>query len=542
MPLTLTARCVIILSVCLVVGAIAVSIAPDMDIFLPFHIIACKYYPFAYLNRFRESCDGHFGLTIAGFIPWMRAAEYQGMACSIFYFPLFLLFPYWESALLLAAIFIALSVWFFIRFSGVNPWIALFLFGANFFFIFNQLHDISPVALHVMLLFFIPWMAGQIVVAQGRGRYIALNIALGLLVFLGFEYKLTFIYYVGGGILLAVCGLGQPAGFWQRTALLARKCAPAMLLCGALYALLLSARLEDGRTYWQYLSFELPLRYPPFHTVQDYLWHLGMLVNTYLENFPNSSLLAYDFQFNAAYNWWITLPFWLCAALAYGAFFRQCRLAPDAQTLRCERMVRGCLLAAIITLLLLAGNTMVRYAFHLVPVLAFVIAGMALCVDYLYARHLRVAWALGGMLLLSQLACIAAVASKEARDEFGWSRFPALEYIKRPEIASHALITHIDWGTYYISALYGPKDQMVTYTQELDSHPAWIAALKQIADVNGRYLVLVRKANSMYDLTSVLKVFPSLHRVFPAEQQRSGWEVWSEDAPTARRVDNRVKP
>lgn len=531
------------ITVCAVAALITLLgwyVPPNMDIFLPYHPLACHYYPNAVYNIFDAPCSGVFDIKILGFIPWPRAHDFQGFGgLSLLYFPLFLLFPYWQSAIVMGGLWLIATVWLFIRITGVNPWIALLAFGTNFFLVYNTLYDVGPIGLHLTLVYAIPYLTGRILNAKTDKTRLWLNIALGTLVFLGIEYRLLFLYFLPGSALLTLVLYRQPGESWLKaTWRLAKHCDNAITLTIILLLLLMFGRTSNGQFYWTVMQ-SMSWHYPHFHSAFSYLQHLRDMTVTYLLNFHASGGILYGAQdlglLSLPVNYKevaITSPFWIITAFIYRGFYRCRQTAEDKQEwLDTAWKVAALLAAGMVTLLLVSSNEKSRHAFHIIPVMADVAGSAALCLDYL-RRHQKIRLALvSGALAASQIAVTLTIVTQKALVGYSWDRMPALDYVRQPAIAEHALISHMDWGTYYISSLYGPKEQLVTFTPTIPDQ--WnMQRLLAVAHQHNRYLVLVMNTVRIGPKTKKLKeLLPTLQKVFPVERIKTGWEVWAEPEP-----------
>jgi len=100
---------------------------------------------------------------------------------------------------------------------------------------------------------------------------------------------------------------------------------------------------------------------------------------------------------------------------------------------------------------------------------------------------------IGGFFILN-LAALATLTQMKFLGTNAPERAAIFHYFDNDEIASHAIINFSSWGGYYIQALYGPKDQLVTYTEPHDLEtlrlvsfsPQDAAALLEISRQTGR--------------------------------------------------------
>ena len=125
---------------------------------------------------------------------------------------------------------------------------------------------------------------------------------------------------------------------------------------------------------------------------------------------------------------------------------------------------------------------------------------------------------------------IGLLKPKQPSDYATWDKMEMLEFLNS-EFASESVIVHLDWGTYYIDSLYGPKDQLVTWLEPVDAKDDLekdLEKIKKLANHKNRSIVFVRKKETGSDWSLVQKPFKTLKRVYP-EGARDGtyaWEVW----------------
>lgn len=516
-----------LLSTLIILVSIAALIPPDMDIFIQFQPLACWYHP--------DNLGGchHWDLTVAGFLHWPRSADFQGLGVySFLYYPIFLLFPYWQSGVGFNLIWVVGIVWLFIRLTGCNPWIATLIFGANFFYDYNLLHDYQ-VGYHTLMLFGVTWMATHILIETSPRKLAVWNIALGIAVFLGIEYKAVFVFYLPASALLAARLNMHRMPTRALMQALALKCLPAMLLSSGCYLLIVFARLPNGSHYLTMLQ-AMQAHYKTFSELVPYLEHLQRLIVVYLLSFPDSAWLTYSYAgleyLRTPLNTTgalITLPFWLLTLWAHLMFYAY--LPPVENRAEYDHRrgwVSAFAIAAVLTLLLIASNTKTRDSFHLLPAMICYLGSTALCIDYLYRqRQVNLLW-FGSMLAASQLYCTYYVVTQPPTINHSWDRLAAVTYAGQPTIAEHAIIHNLNWGTYFISSLYGPKELIVTNSNDIrDSHS--LQKYANFAHAHDRYMVFIGR-NAAYPPDWVRAVLPTTVKLFPANGVASQWAVWGE--------------
>ncbi len=551
-PVISTSAKLIITSALVIMIALIICYIPlDMDVFLPFHPLACRLFPLAHLHSFRESCDGNLDLQLAGGLFWRRAQWFQGMAYSIFYYPIYLLLPYWQSAYVLGAFWLLATIAVFARLIGVSLWIALMAMGINFLYAFNLLADICTVGLHTLTVFSIPLLIIKIQQAPQWHGKLAWNIILALLVFLSIEYKFSFVYYIPASCIL-IWYILPPERIHRKIFIIIKACFPAIVMTLGMLAILCTGIRSSGDEYWHLIEDSHNM-YGSYDTLSGYGVHMYFLIERYFLDFINAASIVY---INGTWgldrllslvprpnylHMLITLPFWIITVGCFVWFYRS--IASDEDPLRAafyRRRVNGILLAGIVTFMFLSTNMHSRHAAHLVPVMGCMLGALALCIDYLYRYRGLKLGCLALALSISQLTCVFYTVRQPI--EFGsysMSRFDVLAYAARPEIASHAVISHLNWGTYYIGSLYGPKDQLVTYNEHYDEMPASeIEDLIKLAHSLNRFLVFIKIGTKPQFPEAIAKALPQLKRIYPKTvTDPYSWQVWAEEDPFATKAD-----
>lgn len=533
-------KAMITLAILIITGAIAVFVPPDMDSFIQFQPIGCT------VHSHPGTVCGKWDLTVAGFIHWQRAYDFHGLGIySLIYYPLYLVFPVWQSAIALNLLWMGLTLFFFVRLTRINPWIAALVWGGNFFFVYNMLHDYQ-VDYNIVLCCAVPWLVNCILAAHTARQRLALNVILGIAVFLSLEYKPVITTYAPVMVILAIIFNKQ---FIANTITahtlclrMLKTCSPALILIFTLSLLIIFARLPNGSPFLNLLQV-INLHYESYTQFLPYLTHVKNLLVTYMLNFPNSGGIIYGQQDLALVNGpldmagvVITAPFWMMIAWLYWRFYRAKVHATDPSLYhRSASQITLLLVSALMTLLLIGINTKTRHAFHLLPVMICVLGATAVCLDYLY-RYGQIRLGLPTvMLLATQLLCTAYVLHQEPRPPYAWDRIKALDYVAQPSIANRAIIANLDWGTYFMLNLYGAPHQMLYGGPHgIVSNQNSMQTLQQLANENHRLVVFIGKHDRFEAGSVIFHVFPKLRRLYPphaAAEKASAftWEVWGED-------------
>jgi hypothetical protein len=508
--------------------AIVFWVPPNMDEYLAYQPIACHAYPEARNHTFREGCQNYDLEVLGTWLP-LRAYWYIGVASSAFYLPLFWVWPHYLSGRLMGLASLILAVAGASELTGSGFAISLIVIGMFFPMAYQTIADTGPVGFQCVLVFWIPILMRTIGSGKKWRRTWILSAILGLVTFAGLEQKPFFAL-----ILPSVIGLGayiaitdgnsvkQSGGAVATVSRLAPRFLPALAVGTALSVLIFSSRTRYGDPYWEYLlsrsaSFS-------WYDLAGQFNRLGEHFGSYLLNFGGFAHRTYgDAQVGTIAP---TLGIWglmVYAALRGG--------------LRTRRFVIACFAAGICVAFLLSRNLAVWAGHHWVFVTLFPAVAALGGLAELQRTRPALARGIAFAIAVTNIAVLASTLVRQPLADSNWERLEAIRAVDEPEFAREHVVSHLDWGTFSIDALYGPREQLVTYNEPLNNS-AELETLIQLAGRTGRRLAFVRRSDTVSNWAMILSRIPGLRRTWPGESQDissrsqsapvSHWEVWAE--------------
>jgi hypothetical protein len=97
------------------------------------------------------------------------------------------------------------------------------------------------------------------------------------------------------------------------------------------------------------------------------------------------------------------------------------------------------------------------------------------------------------------------------------------EYISQPEIGQNYVILHTNWGTYYQSALYGDRQQLVIYAEPM--REAEVARIVEVSRWLDRGVLIVCRGDECNAKTLYDK-FQGQFTFMPIALPTQEWQVW----------------
>lgn len=498
-------------------GVIHFYIPPNMDNYGHFHAIACWHYPNSPMHSFREPCNGAMNLWVLGKYEWIRSYPYVGIVYSALYYPLFLLWPKWQSAALFGIAMIIPGLIAAASLLRVRLSIAALTLAGVFPVMFYILRDSGELTLQFSLFYALPLICYHAVKATTIRSWLLLNLAAGFLLAAGIESKPIFLYFVPSIaiVTIAVCWHLRPGV--RIIPWLTAQLAPAIGLSASLLILLFSA---EDRNYHSMYYKALQSMSPAVSNIGHYWPHLRNLLSTFWLNFPNTGSVIYGYKVMYPNGMYLTGPFWGTFAFALALYAHGVKKLP-ARSLDTTRLLWALLLASAVGGIMVCISARPWAAHHILQPFYYVLGAFALLLQFSYRYYRRLFVCMITILMASQVACAAFVAQKNSFNDFSWDRVVLLDWAANKGLADHAIIEHPDWGTYYISALYGPDNQLVTFQ-------APPKRVRDAANKLGRYVAFVKEKDSWRTSKVELELlFPGFRRIYPAPEVNSGWEIWS---------------
>lgn len=496
------------------------AVPPNMDEYVHYHPLACAAFPLAELHTFRAGCDGR--LDLAPFGRWLplRSYRYIGASTALWYLPLYELWPSRHGPRLLGVVSLLLAASGIARLARV-PWrIAWLACALCVPLAFLLVVDTGPVGYQVACTAWAAVLLRFVLTRETGATELAASALLGLLLFLGVEQKPFFAYQLPGiallGVVLARMEDRERGHRWSVTGVAVRL-APAGIVLATLTVLLLGAETRRGYPYLYDLTRvggTIPLL-----DVAAQLEHLrSSNVLHYVTDFRGFGHRVYGFRPGPAH--WATLLYWIAGAVAVGAALR---VSPEPGAL--ARRLVACGVAFLGTLALVNLNRLVWGGHHVIGAWPFLVAALAFALGDAWTAGRR--WTVLAVLVvlaLSQAWVLHGILARRPDPVSSWDLVAIHDYLDESGLARENVVVVLDWGSYYVKSLYGPREQLVTYLEPLRER-AEARRLRALARRVGRKLAVVRRRDTSADLAVVEAELPRLaRREVPGAAGE--WELW----------------
>ena len=430
----------------------------NMDEALPYHILACFDHPFAHLHTLTEGCDGRYDLTVFSGFRIAGGYHYVGALSSILYAPFYFLFhapqaQYWFGLLFLIAFALLLS-----RLTP-KPRLSLPVILAFFPLIFQFIHDTGPVKFS-LLAFPLGALLFRRIASTRPPLQTAYAIVLAALVLLAAEDKIFFIYLLPSFALFGLAFLDAPdwpSLFAQLKPARGSLALAATIILFGLFALLL-ARMGD----YSYIGHLAIVR-----GQLEKQEGLATILITYLLlifTWPAYAHRVFDMEKIRA--WPVVLSILLaagfiaaCTALAWKRrIFRPLR--PRAELL---------ILSIFAALLIFLGPSKVWAGHHFIFLW---VPALVLLGDILPALEPKDLLTVTLSFFAINIFSIFTLAQTPVALNVATEQNAIFDYFADEARASQTLLNYSSWGGYFIEALYGPQNLLVTYKDPLDDASA----------------------------------------------------------------------
>ena len=498
--------------------------------YIPFHMdeFACYQglnaflYPLNQLNIFRESVTGYHLAPFGDLYLPLRSNAYMGSVQGILYYPLFKLWPYPESARLIGLAMMALQAFLIGKLFRINILAAFFSLLFFMPYAFQHIVDTGPVSIQTTSIFFLAYLAQRWAVALGENNRASWQypLMIGLIIFLCIWIKLTFFFILPSLVLLMVYqwminGKGAIAG--GRLPIMRRDLLILLISAVIPSIVLLNAAQRNGYKYYRVVSdcaFSNPC-IPAIPDLAALLGHAGQIMKYFTDPlWAAHRVFIIDGQITIH-----GILFWIPIL---GMFL----LGMQVLRYRKERIgfIALNLFLFFLTIFFLILNPF-TWAMHHV-VLAFPFMILAICHIYSRLRSSKMLLVLLALFMLfnfraySQLPRLAMVPGERL------SKIKTNDILNERFQEKHAFVV-IDFGMYYIKALYGHKTQCVLYIEPLNT-PQQIYDLKRVLAKLNRKAVFVGLENSQSDLDLIKKEFSHL-LTLQISSEKDDWKVWYEE-------------
>lgn len=525
-----------ILGISLLVVFLFSHVPLTADSYVAYTNLAWEHYP---LNKLEWQSKIFHLAPLGGYYLPLRADMYIGSINSLLYYPMFLIWPSPHSVRLLQLIALGIQAVLICRLTNYNRLKCFLILIAFMPYSFSHIVDVSVTGFQLTAAYLLIFLTAAWGRSLGRDESWcwAYPACIGLIMFLGIWAKLQFISF------WPVTGIFVLAAAMENRDLLAqarergrfiRHCVSIAVIAGFPTWILLNSwcgscgvskirYCEWGPKFIKIAMEEGNYEYAPLRHL------IGVL--KYVTNPLQSAEFIYCTDAKITVSG-VALCAVTAALLAYGIV--RLRISGMA-----HRFIAANACAVAVLIAIIACHPGMCAMRHVIMVYPFVL----LSIFYIRAqlpRDRTVTVLLSAFVILNlwqyyQLTRMD-YRSWERRQRPGYALVPNFDGLQKaldPHSASHVYV-HVDWGVYYIKALYGNRDQCNLAMWPLDSIDA-VRRVRAICGKIGRRPMFVRmKERSSTDLAFLKRYFPEL---VPLDLgcDAGPWEVWYQRSKRSRR-------
>ena len=468
----------------------------NMDEFISYVLISYNHSPLNRLNVFREALTEYYLAPFPNIFLPLRSFYYTGTLQAFLYYPIFILWASPLSARLLGLIMLAFQAYFLYKTFKTDIFIS-FIF-LIFFMPYAYIHiaDIGPMSFHTTSVLFIcyllsQWMASLIKKKKFMWKYPFL---IGIILFLGVWYKIAYTFVLPGLFLLILYYMIENRKIF-------RSVPGKMILVRSLIVMAASAMIP---------TFLLLNSVDPYG-LKYYKWFTGSGI---LGIFDFSKLIAlcsfFTNPLKAANGIFVFGPDRITAQGILLILIIITFIVWGTMQLRSKKIKIGFiivnLLCFFMTLLLESKSDRTYGMHHVVLSLPFLV----LALSYIYSK-------VQGRLITIILAALFLMVNINlyfniTRLEYQFSNHPnkiKLNELLNKKYANRYVFVVVDWGMYYIKALYGPRQECVLYIQPFNSEEQAVK-VKEILHKIKRKALFIYSDYTVSDIGLIKREFPSL--------------------------------
>ena len=439
----------IVMAIFLFVMTMIIIVVPiNVDESVQYHVIACNFYDNAKYHTFMNSCDGSSDLNLLG-IHIKRAYGYIGSFSSYFYYPFFRLHPSILTQKLVGVFFSIIFVTTLMLLEDKNRMSVMVMFGLSFPISYQLVNDTGPVRYGIFMSVFTPLFVKFILRIRQNYVKILLNIVLGFMLFLAVEDKIFFLYFIPS-ITLLVIAYNYEEKYGQRIIdsinFLLKELWISIIIFVILTLLyLIVAKTSSGHIF----VFELMESY------KAYQYSFTGVLKTFLSFMINFQKFSH-FVYPDGYSKFRLLDTSFSLLVWVYGFFLIAKMCKKEVILLPPVKVFFTSLALILSIVVMLFSRNAWAGHHFIY--TYIYALLVVCQSTSYVIEMKsqflILYSFFSILLASQLLLFVPEPLSS------WERYKIFEYVKQETIARNYMIVHISLGTYYISSLYGHKDQL----------------------------------------------------------------------------------
>ena len=438
------------------------SFYPNMDEAIHHHVLACTKYSLSSLHTYTEPCNGNFDLKLFGTWLPIRSFHYAGGLLSYILFnPLHSIINHYTVLFLYHFLLFCGIVFLTHKLLKVNLWLVLVIFSTCFPFYYQIIHDTGPVSYHILTFVLFPYLIWKTYFSNSNIQKILYIVLSGIVIFLAIEQKPFYI------VLMPIPYLFTLVHFYYER-IIDKKLffyfSISFTITFILTCILLNAETKSGLKYYVFIkNMNTSIDVGIVQNIIDFLYRIKAYLKylIFLPKFTHRLFYTYPTVLDII----LSIAYWVFIVSII--FITKKNI--NNKDLKSYNFYLFILF--LLTSILVCVPKSVWAGHHFVFPIFFILLILILLLDKL--KDTKIVYL---VILISFSISVYSILSHknttwlgDSRDYNTYTKFTdlsredILENILTKEIQSKNIIVHIDWGTYYIDALFGPKDQSVMF-------------------------------------------------------------------------------
>ncbi|HPO48924.1 MAG TPA: hypothetical protein PLO89_01235 [Spirochaetota bacterium] len=533
----------------------AFVIPPSMDEFLPYHQFARFFFPDSKEHKFREPANDSFDIRIFGLKLPLRAYPYIGYSESLRYLPFYLISRSYISARIMKLILILLSLFALWKVTKIPLHFATILVLFNLPLIFQMIVDTGPVAYQIMIALLIP-----LIIKETKNVFFA--ILSGILLYFAFEIKTIFFYLSFPIAVVSFFLIINDFIKESKKEKIKRIIFVSIIIISFLIPTVITI---TGKTkYGSFYCGEL-IQSRKNISIIDFEGQYARYKNSfkiYFDSFMNFGHRVYgtsdDGKTISYFIFLIILAFFVLFIIVYiyqkeiirfdflkknNFFINEIRFEKiEIVKYKYKKFLNSNSERNFSYELIMSFVSFFSFAFifininrmsdswaghHIILSFPFLILSIAFAVKAVYNFFPKTTIVLFILLMFFNSFLTLKLVSKNPLPTDDKSKIKILNYLNKKEKAQKNLYVIIDWGMYYISSIYGPKEQIVLYIDPLTE----IYQLKEVENIakrKNRDIFFILRKNASGDTKLISSYFGKTSRIIDGKMQENDlWQIWS---------------
>jgi hypothetical protein len=485
----------------------------NMDEFSHYHPIICSYYENNDLNTFREQC-GMYDQNLLGsdITLTLRSYGYGGSLASLYYYPLFLIWPSPESARMLGYGFVLMQAFILAKLLKVRFRYTLLGIVAFFPYFYQIIIDTSIIhfyttAIMAMIYLLKRWSE------KLQAKYIVLFFVTLLLTFWS---RLSFGLGFPALIIIAIYYWFKKRKNWKYSKSIKQLALGSLIfLIPALIFIFSPSSVDNTMQVWQELTGRAsrtigelfdPATYLSSVLIRRFLSPLHATERAYYMDKTGIIELIYSLILFVTPLVWILINF----------------IKAKRKKLKFKSESAIFYVAFFITSILLFRSADTKHMHHVMMAYPFLFLSWAyLLIDLNKIRPLLTK-IICILLIIFNLYYYITFTSQRVQIYSHEDLNKVHEILQNDYLANNYFYVIPNWGMYFYEGLYGPKQQSVLYIQSGTDNIDVVEKLEQLPSLYERDLLFI------YD-KQVPEVVPDLYKIAPDLIECSltkDYEVW----------------